>query len=584
MTADQTPTGPAPGLDFARRDLAEAVTVALAREGHILTAGEVHIARGFLTLPNEAASLYARLHGRRRTIFRVDQLDYTEITDMPGAILALVASGYATDERWIPTRLLLEARTVEELKGLCREAGTRQSGRRQDLLDRLSGVSRSAATLPALMLRHRGLFARLCRLYLCDHSGDLSRLVIARMGVLRYPEYTPTGGAGLFPERRELLAYEAALYRRATLTDAELLDALPDALRGVESRQRAPGHRYRFSARRFDADVAMLAARALERARQTAAAADIYRRLIEAGIREQSHAIWRRAMCLAELGQPDEGARLCAEARESAQPDEALALERTGRRLAKKAGIGWRPMPPVPAPRVREVQLVAADLPGNRPGYETPDGPQTIEPAVCALLAGLGRRALFGESAPWSTLFGLLFYDAIFAPVPDMLPTPLMMQPLDMSTPEFAMRRRQWMDPIFSAIEAGEAPRLLAEALERLDGVSLPGVRFDRLPPEELALLTAAIDGRTLSGILRCFAQDRRNAGRGLPDLCVLPGPEVRLPRSIPARIHSGLLLAELKGPTDSIRDSQRIWLSRLRELGVTAEVWKIKRAGTAAG
>lgn len=569
---------PAPSQDFARQDLTEAVTVALTRELHILTAGEVLVARCFLSLSAEAASLYARLLSRKRSVFRPDQLDYAEIAAPTEAAAALVSAGLARGECHIPTRLLLEARTVEELKVLCKNAGLKRSGRRAVLLERLAGTSRSAASLQALVLRHRGLFRRLCRLYLCDHSGDLTRLVIARMGVIRYPSYTPTGGAGLFPNRRTLLSYEAALHRRAKLTKESLIEALPAAIAGVESRPRAPGHRYRFSARRFDADLALTAARALERSKQPALAAEVYQRLLAAGIREQDHATRRLALCLAALGRPEEGAALCEDAREVAQPDEALALERTGRRLAKKAGQGWRPMPPIPSPKIRELKLVGAKLGGSRPGYETPRGPRTIEPAVCAVLADLGRRALFGESAPWSTLFSLLFYDAIFAPVPGMLPTPLMLQPLDIFSPGFAERRKPWMDPIFAAVEAGGAGDLLAEALERHAGVSLPGVRLDRLPPEELKLLTAAIDGRTLSGILRCFAADRRSAGRGLPDLCVLPGPEIRLPDAIPSRLPEGLVLAELKGPTDSIRDSQRIWLARLSALGVIAEVWKIKR------
>ena len=94
---------------------------------------------------------------------------------------------------------------------------------------------------------------------------------------------------------------------------------------------------------------------------------------------------------------------------------------------------------------------------------------------------------------------------------------------------------------------AGEAPARLEQALARHEGVSLPGVRFDRLSPAQLMTLTRSIDGPTLSAILRCFAEDRRHAGRGLPDLCVLPGPEVHLPDAIPGRIPPTLLLAELK-------------------------------------
>jgi hypothetical protein len=38
------------------------------------------------------------------------------------------------------------------------------------------------------------------------------------------------------------------------------------------------------------------------------------------------------------------------------------------------------------------------------------------------------------------------------------------------------------------------------------------------------------------------------------------------------------MLLAEVKGPGDSLRDEQRVWMHRLLELGVPTEVWKVRR------
>ena len=40
--------------EFARQDLTEAVEIALARDGHLLTAGEWTVARRFLALPPPA--------------------------------------------------------------------------------------------------------------------------------------------------------------------------------------------------------------------------------------------------------------------------------------------------------------------------------------------------------------------------------------------------------------------------------------------------------------------------------------------------------------------------------------------------
>jgi hypothetical protein len=258
--------------------------------------------------------------------------------------------------------------------------------------------------------------------------------------------------------------------------------------------------------------------------------------------------------------------------------EQVLALDRTGRRLARKAGRRWSPSPPLKSAPVREIDLDGAELAGPRPGYATDDGAAPVEQALCHAIRLAGRSVMFGEAAPWSTLFALLCHEAIFAPVPGMLPTPMLHRPLDLGAPGFAERRRQWLEPLYDRIAAGEAPSMLDEALPVLEGVSLAGARFDRFTAEQLRVLTAAIDGPSLSGILRCFAEDYRASGRGLPDLCLLPGPAVKLPGALPGTLPETLLLAEVKGPSDSLRDGQRVWMARLMELGVATELWKVRR------
>ncbi|MEL6346874.1 MAG: VRR-NUC domain-containing protein [Myxococcota bacterium] len=567
-------------LDFARQDLHRAVTVALSRDGHLLTAGEHRIARRFLALPEEAASLYARLHARRPLAFRIDQLDYAEITDLKQAVQVLLDAGLIFDDRLLPRRIFLELRTVAELKALCRANRLKVSGRREAVLERLmdADLDRAGLRLPTLMLRHQALFRRLCRLFLYDHSGDLSRLVIARLGHLQFPPYTPTGGIGLFPRRRELLGYERALHRRWTASAEEAVLDLPGLVAEVEFWPMPADHRYRFSARRFAVELALTAARELERAKQQDVAAVVYRRLLDAGLREPGPASRRLALCLEGLKRPGEAAAVCATAMEKAQPAEALALERTGRRLARKARIGWRPRPPLKKPPTRQFTLPAAKMGGNRLGYRTPNGAAAVEAALCRALRLAGRTAFFGEAAPWSTLFGLLCYDALFAPVPGMLPTKMMHRPLDLGAPGFRQRRGRWLTPILAQIAAGDAQKMLIARLPELEGMVIAGVRWDRFTPAQLVTLAGAIDGASLAGVLRSFAEDWRGANRGLPDLCVLPGPAVRLDNAAPATIPEGLILAEVKGPTDALRDPQRVWLDRLLRFGVRAELWKVKR------
>ena len=65
-------------------------------------------------------------------------------------------------------------------------------------------------------------------------------------------------------------------------------------------------------------------------------------------------------------------------------------------------------------------------------------------------------------------------------------------------------------------------------------------------------------------------------AARGLPDLLVLPGEPVRL-EAVPATVGPSALLAEIKGPTDSLRDAQKVWLHTLLAAGAEVEVWNTR-------
>ena len=62
-------------------------------------------------------------------------------------------------------------------------------------------------------------------------------------------------------------------------------------------------------------------------------------------------------------------------------------------------------------------------------------------------------------------------------------------------------------------------------------------------------------------------------------DLVILPGPDVSLPRGHPRRLPPGLVAAELKGPTDALRDHQADWLDTLSAAGVAVELWEIAPA-----
>lgn len=568
---------------FALRDLDLALQIGWARHGHLLTAGERVVLRTLQAARPQARALYARLFARQDRLLRADSLHYAEVEHVPEAIVELVQAGLATDLTGPVLPLaVLGLHDLPALKAHCRSLGIPTSGRRAVVEARLLARSGAVAPLrvPCVQLRHRRLVRRMCRAWLIDHSGDLGKLVLARMDILRPTPHPVTGGPGLHAHRRGMLAYEHA--RRRWTHDLDDPEAELDAALHAIATSAAPDPaRRRFTPLPFAVAVVQAAARVQERRGDAILALASLERLSEAlaAIDEPMPAetVRRMALCADRCGRPEDGVAWCSAAMETADPVSARALETTGRRLARRARAPWRPLPALRRPDRRTLALPPRPGPGHRPLWGLPDGDAApVELAVAAHLQAAGRAVHITENAPWTTIFGLLLWDAIFAPVPGMLPGPAMHRPLDLGQPGFAERRAAVLNPLLARITAGAGPTLLREALQTHDQEAIVGVRWTHPGPDTLEALVAAVPGPALAGILRTLAANWRALRSGFPDLCMLPGPAFRLDQGFPGRVSDSLLFIEVKAPNDTLRDGQRFWLDHLVHLGLRAEVWDV--------
>ncbi len=125
-----------------------------------------------------------------------------------------------------------------------------------------------------------------------------------------------------------------------------------------------------------------------------------------------------------------------------------------------------------------------------------------------AALSACGRRALHVETSLWTTLFALLMRPALFAPVPGMLPTALLSGPLDLRTPGFLRRRQPLIQGLLGRIRGGAAPALLDAALDAHLGEAIVGARWDRVGPDALQAVVAALPGPALAAVLHVFCED----------------------------------------------------------------------------
>ena len=399
--------------------------------------------------------------------------------------------------------------------------------------------------------------------------------MVERLGHVRWPDYALTQGPSLFPSRERLLAWEWVL---AGLEAATPLPSDEAELKCWMAAAQGPGQLdLRDAVRR----TGCTQARTLERLGEVDSACALYRSLRQAGVPASVLAFrWSRAEEAA--GRPGVALGLLKDARRSARGAAALEISRAGRRVARSLRRSWAPNRPLRQAPERYLRLEQAASSGPRPRWVAKqDRAEVVELAVCQRLADIGRRAIHGEGRLWRTLFALIFAEAYFLPIPGALPVPCLAGPLDLGTSRFRHARQSTCEHILSAVRAGRAPYLVRSAHSRWSGTRLAWARWDVASLNDLIAVTEGLEGPGLATILEHLLDEGRIAARGLPDLVILPGQSADASDIVPRRISEHLLLAEIKGPGDSIRDVQAVWIHRLLEAGVPVEVWNVAPALT---
>jgi hypothetical protein len=542
--------------DRALSDLHRVVRGALASSGSLLTQGERVLAGRMLALHGPPGRLWIRLVARRSAIQRVDGLQYPDVGDVPSAIAQLIAQDLAHAS--IPWSQRRETLTVPELKGVLRGQGLPLKGRRADLLERAVVDPGGVACVRVV---GRGLIRRLERLWFRSVWRDRTGFLLERLGQVQFVPHPVTAPEPAFPTRAAMRELERALVEPMELERA---------LAQVEARApRGPAFRA-LDVRRLRVEQAREALREMERAGEHLAASQGYRRLLDAGLPNPGPVAQRLALALDRAGHPGLGAHVCADVHPLAAPADQPALARTGRRLARKAHVSWRATTPLRKPPERHLYLERT--PGtNRPLW----GPkqELVEAAVMRALTP--RVSLFAENALWTTLFGLAFADLYFLPIPGVLPTPMMDGPLDLGSSAFFDARRAEIQARLDELLAAPGPVLLRN-WARFEGQQVRGVYWALTTCENLTTIAEA--GRSgLVAVLGRMLREGWRVSAGLPDLAVLPGTAHAVHGAIPAMMDPGLVLIEVKGRGDRLRDEQRVWHDVLQRAGLRVEIWRVE-------
>ena len=552
------PGAPAPP-DYYRNNLLRVLRFVRTRHVDLLTPVDLHFMLAIEGISTAAQRLFARLIGRKGPLLRLDRIEYAEVQDAKAAIEELRAAGLVHLGADAPSedllRLLTRAELRTQFEAASGEGGptTAFAGRtpankpaliaaiaelcsKPDIRARVQGVSPWLTTAggPSLQVAHLLFFG--------DSHRDFSVFVLEDLGRVRYEDYPLERNGRLFANRNELDAYLQARQLRELV---RCLDEQPVLARPLAKALRErPAPPSRLERNTLNRALNRLGRR-FERAGEVDEALACYAASTAHPARERQVRILRR------MHKEAAAAALLEAMRQAPWDLEEAAFAERCPSASSVAGLGRRH--PCVGPPLTVIELAA-----------TPDG--DIERFAMTMLTEGGGEVWHLENHLPRGLAALAFWDVLFAPVPGAFLHPYQDGPLDLfwddfakvRAPAIAAKKRQLAD-------AEEFGRILRSTLAAKVGTANRLMSWRHFDAHLLERILTAVPHRQLLS-LACHVINNPAAARtGFPDLLV---------------INDGAYeFVEVKGPTDVLRPTQRIWFKFLTDNGFNARVLKFRVA-----
>lgn len=527
-----------------------------ATYAHLLNEDEQQFARDFFRLEEDDQKLFVRLSNRRGALFRTDRLSYGEIADIPAATKRLGDAKFARPIVPEPVDSILLC-TKDELLRLDRCKELPRQTRKSDLVPLIkeSGCNPVAElNIEVLEISHQDTFALYRLLFFGNFHQDMTDFVLHEL-VAPYEQCEFSGNSGPF-KCRDVVNRLITLKEHSDLS-FELIDsdeAGCDLLSLVESL--GPRPEENLLARRFDKTVNRVA-RQLERLGRDIDALNTYLLTDAAPSRE------RRTRIHDRQGQVDTAIALCESIdSEPMNEGERVFARSFGNRLCKKTKQEDR----FPVPRK------AADIPQSLIKTTKLDQRVELNAVRYYCQAGTrdsdsdtGRVALYVENSLFRGLFGLCFWDIIFAPISGAFFNPLQRGPADLFTDDFVASREQLIDVRMRELSGGLAKEIALPIHRSKIGIANHFVAWGLLDEALLEIAIERIPAEHLVLVFERMLTDLKNNSSGLPDLILFSD--------------NGYELIEIKGPGDKLQDNQVRWFSYFLDHNIPASVVNVEYA-----
>jgi hypothetical protein len=501
----------------------------------------------FHELPRESAALLVRMIGRKGDLFRSSKLGYSEIGCPSVAAAALIEIGWVDQRPILTLAELARLLRKSELQRAFNISGSMCFARKSELLQHMGAAAPPQALAdwwpdaPDVVYRLvvKPLCERLRWLFFGNFDQDWSQFVLADLGIFKYEKVPCDTATRAFHTRAHIDTLNALFLCRQQLEESDDIDGLPGMLpppvadnEWLEDRRRKLQFRI---------------AQRCERQGDFVRALHIYRECGYAGAR------LRVVRLLERLERIPDALQLAAGIRE--QPADEAEAQQVGRmwpRLQRKAGlIPQRSRAPRGWPTFNLVLPLAAR-------------PACLEHATGQVLSQPEAPVHFVENGLINSLFGLLCWEAIFAPIAGAFFHEFQAAPADLHADAFHRRRAAQFAECLQQLDSGAYRHTICRNFEQKAGIQSPFVFWGVMSQ---VLLSRALDCLPREHLKACFgrilANIRANAC-GLPDLVQFWPAERRY------------RLIEVKGPGDRLQDNQIRWLTFCVAHGIPVSVCQV--------
>lgn len=503
---------------------------------HLLTADELKFCHTYDSLSNTAQQTYVRLASRSTDLLRTAKLHYPEIENISDGINELNSIGFVSKEVEFSSEECASLFTRAELKSVLGLSSSQfdpacinpDAFTTPDLFGD-SPLTRLLANDSIIAVHHKELIVAFRLLFFGNLHQDFSSFVLRDLGLRQYENYKIDSDTVLFQEREQLAAH-LHYYQCAELFDSACEQGI-DGLQELHTLLPQPLQYDKTLDRRLDTFKNRIA-RQLERLEALDIAAQIYSQTTRPPARE------RLARIQAKSGNTDSALTLCKAIQALPLDTDELDFANTfGARLAKKAQQCFT-SPARHAPPESTLQLHAGNL--------------SVEFSVALHYAKTGK-CYYLENSLLNGIFGLAFWDIIFAPVSGVFFHPFQHQPTDFYESEFTISREQMIRQRLQQIDNGQLQQIVNSHHYQKKGIRNPLVNWQWLKPHTLSLALKRIPKQDWQAIFKLMLSDIRNYRSGQPDLIYFPDD-------------GGYELIEVKAPGDRLQKNQLRWMHFFNE------------------